>query len=142
MSQAFTHQLDLKVCKTNIRAQKIDGTTVETYRMVVSIFSLSDKDGRERFFEGSFFFADVKPDIVLKITFLTMSNTDIDFQAWDLQWRSYTIENVLPTTRRVELIGKKEFVAAALDSEHEAFIIHVAALNLDSGDEVYLSRKA
>ncbi len=52
--------------------------------MVVSIFSMSDKDGRERFFEESFLLADVKPNIVLRIPFLTKSNADIDFQAWNL----------------------------------------------------------
>ncbi len=81
MSQAFAHQLGLKICKTNIGTQKIDGTTLETYRMVVSTFSISDKDSRERFFEKSFLLADVKPDIVLKMLFLTMSNADVDFQA-------------------------------------------------------------
>ena len=29
MSQDFAHQLDLKIWKTNIRAQKIDGTILE-----------------------------------------------------------------------------------------------------------------
>ncbi len=53
--------------------------------MVVSTFSVSDKDGRERFFEESFLLADVRPDIVLGMPFLTMSNADIDFQARDLQ---------------------------------------------------------
>ncbi len=53
--------------------------------MVVSTFSILDKDGREKFFEESFLLADIKPDIVLEMPFLTMSNTDIDFQAWDLQ---------------------------------------------------------
>ncbi len=81
MSQAFAHQLGLKICKTNVKAQKIDGTTLETYKMVVSICSISDKDGRERFFEESFLLADVKPDIVLGMPFLTMSNADVDFQA-------------------------------------------------------------
>ncbi len=52
--------------------------------MVVSTFSVSDKDGRERFFEENFLLADVRPDIVLEMPFLTMSNADIDFQAWDL----------------------------------------------------------
>ncbi len=122
MSQAFAQQLGLKICKTNVGAQKIDGTILETYGMVVSTFSVSDKDGRERFFEESFLLAEVKPDIVLGKLFLTMSNADIDFQTRDLQWRSYIIGDVLPTTIQVELIGKKEFVAAALDSEHEAFI--------------------
>ena len=45
------------------------------------------------------------------------------------------------TTRQVELIGKKEFAAAALDSEHEAFVVHVAAPSVDSGDKVYPSKR-
>ncbi len=53
--------------------------------MVVSTFSALDKDGKERFFEESFLLADVKPDIVLGMPFLTMSNADIDFPARDLQ---------------------------------------------------------
>ncbi len=110
--------------------------------MVVSTFSVLDKDGRERFFEESFLLADVKPDIVLGMPFLTMSNADVDCQAQDLQWRSYTTGEVLPTTRRVELMGKKEFAIAALDPEHETFIVHVAALSVDSGDEVHPSRRA
>ncbi len=79
MNQAFTSQLGLKICKTNIGAQKIDGTTLETYEIVVSIFSMLDKDVRERFFEKSFLLADNKPDVMLEIPFLTMNNTNIDF---------------------------------------------------------------
>ncbi len=52
--------------------------------MVVSTFFVLDKDGKERFFEESFLLANVKPDIVLKMPFLTMSNTDVDCQARDL----------------------------------------------------------
>ncbi len=85
MSQAFAQQLGLKIRKTNVGAPKIDGTTLETYGMVVSTFSVSDKDGRERFFEESFLLADVSPDIVLGMPFLTMSNAEVDFQARDLQ---------------------------------------------------------
>ncbi len=76
------------------------------------------------------------------MSFLTMSNADINFQARDLQWRSYTTGNVLPTTRQVELIGKKGFVGAALDLKHKAFVVHVAALSVDSGDKMYPSRRA
>ncbi len=84
MSQVFASQLGLKIWKTNIGAQKIDNTTLETYGMVVSTFSVLDKDGRERFFEKSFLFADVKLNVVLKMPFLSMSNTDVDFQARNL----------------------------------------------------------
>ncbi len=120
----------------------MDGTTRETYKMVVSIFFVSDKDERERFLEESFLLADVRPDIVLGMPFLTMSNVDVNFQARDWQWRSYTTVEVLPTTRRVKLIGKKEFAVAALDSEHEAFVVHVAALSVDSDDEMHPSKRA
>ncbi len=142
MSQAFAQQLGLKIRKTNVGAQKIDGTTLETYKIVVSTFSVSNKDGRERFFEESFLLADVSPDIVLGMPFLTMSNADVDFQARDLQWRSYTTGKVFPTTRRVELIGKKEFAAAALDLEYEAFVVYIAALSVDLGNKMHPSRRA
>ncbi len=109
--------------------------------MVVSTFSVLNKDGRERFFEKSFLLADVKPDMVLGMPFLPMSNANIDFQARDLQWRFYTTRDILPTTRRVELIGKKEFTAAALDPEYETSIVHVAPLSVDSDDEVHPLRR-
>ncbi len=64
--------------------------------MVVSTFSVSDKDRRE--IEESFLLADVSQDVVLGMFFLIMSNVDVDFQAKDLQWRSYTTGEVLPTT--------------------------------------------
>ncbi len=47
--------------------------------MLVSTFSVSDKDGRERFFDESFLLADVKPNIVLEMPFLIMSSADVDF---------------------------------------------------------------
>ncbi len=142
ISQAFAYQIGLTIWKTNIGTQKIDGTTLKTYGMVVSTFSVSDKDRRERLFEESFLLADVKPNVMLGMPFLTMINADVNFQARDLQWRSYTIGDVLPTTRQVKLIGKKEFVVVALDLEYETFIVHVAALNVDSGDEVHPLKKA
>lgn len=72
--------------KTNVKARKIDNTTLKTYKMVVSTFLVvSDKNSKEIFFEESFLVADVKPDVVLEMLFLIMSNIDIDFQARDLQ---------------------------------------------------------
>ncbi len=85
MSQAFTYQLSLKICLTYIEIQKINGTTLKIYGMVVSHSSMLDQDGRQKFFEESFLLADVNPDIVLGMPFLTMSNADVDFQARDLQ---------------------------------------------------------
>lgn len=49
--------------------------------MIVSSFSILDKDSREIFFEESFFLAEIKLDIVLNMFFLTINNASIDFQA-------------------------------------------------------------
>lgn len=84
MSQVFAYQLGLKMQNTNVRAQKIDGTTLETYGMVVFTFSVLDKNGRKRFFEKTFFLANVKPNIVLGMLFLIMNKADVGFQARDL----------------------------------------------------------
>ena len=85
MSQAFASQLGLKIRKTNIGIQKIDNTTLKTYEIAVSTFFMLDKDSKKRFFEKNFLLADVNPDVVLKILFLTINNADISFQAWNLQ---------------------------------------------------------
>ena len=79
MSQVFASELGLKIQKTNVRAQKIDGITLETYGIVVSTFSVSDKDNKERFFKKSFLLINVNLNIVFQMFFLTMNNIDIDF---------------------------------------------------------------
>lgn len=53
--------------------------------MIVITFFILNQDGRERFFEESFLFADIKLDIVLGIFFLTISNANVNFQARNLQ---------------------------------------------------------
>ena len=53
--------------------------------MVVSIFSVADKDDRERFFQESFLLVNINLDIMLEMLFLTISSADIDFQAQDLE---------------------------------------------------------
>ena len=52
--------------------------------MVVSTFSVLDKDKREKFFEKNFLLADVNSDIVFEMPFLIMNIADIYFQARDL----------------------------------------------------------
>ena len=38
MTPAFVLKLDIKVCPTNVWAQKIDCFTLTTYRIVIAIF--------------------------------------------------------------------------------------------------------
>lgn len=109
--------------------------------MVVSIFCMANKDSIKRFFEKSFLLTDLKPDVVLEMSFLTISNTNVNFQARNLQWRFYITKDILSTTIQIKLIRKKEFAATALDLEYEVFVVHVATLSVDLGNKVYPSRK-
>ncbi len=110
--------------------------------MIVFTFSILYKDDKERFFEKSFLLANVKPDVILKILFLTINNTNVDFQARDLQWRSYITGDILLIIRKVKLIEKKEIIIATLDSEYEAFVVYITVLSVESGDKVHPSIRA
>ena len=140
MHPDFAKKLGLQVLSTNVGAQKIDGSKLDTFGMVIASFSVEDKKGRSRFFQEIFLFADISMYVALGVPFLTLSNVEIDFVGRHLQWRTYTAAEALPTTKRVELIGKKEFAAAALDPKNEAFIVHVASISRDS--DFHPSRRA
>ena len=46
MSPAYASKLGLKVHHTNVGAQKIDGSTLKTFGMVLASFQMEDKLGR------------------------------------------------------------------------------------------------
>ena len=75
----FAEKLGLVVQTTNVSAQKIDGTTLKTYKMMVAAFSITDQANRVRFFEKTFLVANVSPDMILEMLFLILSVANIDF---------------------------------------------------------------
>ena len=70
---------------TNVGAQKIDGTTLETYEMVVAAFSVTDQADKIRFFEKTFLVANVSLDMVLGMPFFTLSSANVNFPKKKLQ---------------------------------------------------------
>ena len=85
MHPAFVERLGLVVQTTNVGAQKINGTTLEIYEIVVAAFSMTDQANRVRFFEETFLVANVSPDVVLGMPFLTLSGADINFPKKELR---------------------------------------------------------
>ena len=76
--------------------------------------------------------ANTSKEIVLKIPCLAFGNVDVEFtELKRLNWKSYTLAEVLPTTSWVELINKREFAKAALDKNYEIFVVHIAALETE-----------
>ena len=79
MSFAYAKRLGLKTRKTNVGAQKIDGSTLEIFGMMIADFQVEDKGGRPRFFQETFLVADIKFKIILGMPFLKFSNADVSF---------------------------------------------------------------
>ena len=46
----FTLKLSFKICFTNVRAQKIVSSTLQTYKIVLASFQIEDKFRQARFF--------------------------------------------------------------------------------------------
>ena len=79
ISPAYAKKLGLKTRKTNVKAQKIDDSILETFGMVIADFQVEDKGGRPRFFQKTFLMADTKFEVVLGMLFLKISNANIAF---------------------------------------------------------------
>ena len=76
---SFAKQLGLPIRQIDVGAQKIDGTMLDTHGMVVAAFLVVDKANRVKFFEETFLVANVSPEVVLGMPFLTFSGADVDF---------------------------------------------------------------
>ena len=126
MNPDFARKLGLKVRKTNVGAQKIDGSALETFGMVIADFQVEDKANRPRFFQETFLVADTQFEVILGMPFLKISNADVSFGKGTLTWKTYTTNEALPTTEQVQIIDKKDFVIAALDADSEMFVVHIA----------------
>ena len=125
----FAKELVLLIRPTDIGAQKIDSTMLDTFKMVVVAFSVTNKANQVRFFEETFLIANVSLEIVLGILFLILSGADVNFFGQELWWSAYTTKKTLLTTRRVELVSKKEFAAVALDPEYETYVVHIGSVS-------------
>ena len=65
-------------------------------------------------------------EVILGMLFLKISNADVSFGEITLTWKTYTTNEVLLTTKWVQIIDKKDFVIAALDANNKTFVMHVA----------------
>ena len=75
----FAKELDLPIRPTDVEIQKIDGTMLNTFGIIVVAFSVMHKTHRVRFLEKTFLIANVSPEVVLEMLFFTLSGIDINF---------------------------------------------------------------
>ena len=67
-------------------------------------------------------------EVVFGIPFLTFSKVKVDFINIELIWKAYTITEALFITKKVQIIGLKEFAKVALDLKQEAFVVQIITL--------------
>lgn len=109
MTPAYASILGLTVRKTDVGAQKIDGSALATYGMVINKLPGRGQDRKGPFFQETFLVADTSMEVVLGMPFLTLSNADVAFAEKELTWSPYTAAEALPTTKRMQIIDRKEF---------------------------------
>ena len=131
MNPNFIKKLGFRIRETKISTQKINSSKLDIFGMVIAVFSMKNKEKRSHFFEKIFILAEINIDIILNISFLTLSNVKIDFIDRHIYWKSYTVVKVFLITRQIELIGNKEFAVVVLNLEDKAFVIHIASISLD-----------
>ena len=102
MNFAFAWKLGLHIRKTNVRAQKIEDSTLKTFGMIIADLQVEDKGDRLRFFQETFLVADTKFEVIQGMLFLKISNANVAFDEETLTWKSYTMNKALPTTEQVQ----------------------------------------
>ena len=118
----------------------IDESHLDIFRMVIADCSVKDKLGKIRFFQKSFLLANIGLEVVLEMSFLTLSKANIRFVKRELVRKTYTAAEALPTTRMMEIIDKKKFTVAALNTDNKTFVVHVAALAKPTTMSIHFSR--
>lgn len=99
MTPAFVAKLGFFIWSIGIGKQKIDSFALNIYSIIIARFLIKDKRRKIRFFVETFLLADTSMDIVLGMSFLTLSNVEIAFDIESFTWKSYSAAEALPTTR-------------------------------------------
>lgn len=79
MTSAYAAKIRLKVCPTNVEAQKINGSTLDIFKIVLANFRIEDKLGHAQYFRKTFLLANNSIEVILRRPFLTLNNADVSF---------------------------------------------------------------
>lgn len=85
---AYAANLEFRVQKTDIDAQKNDYSSKQTYNMIITNFQIFDKLSYLQLFHKTFLLLDMKIKVFLDMLFLTLSNADVKFNKKKLTYRT------------------------------------------------------
>ena len=75
----FIKKLDFAIRFTNVSIQKIDNIIFEIYKMKIAVFSVIDQAEKIKFFKKIFLIVNISPNVVFKIPFFTLNNSNVNF---------------------------------------------------------------
>ena len=84
MYPTYATKLGFRARKIDVGAQKIDGSYLDTFGMVIAEYSVKKKLERVRFFQETFLLANIGLEVVLEMPFLNLSKADIRFAEQEL----------------------------------------------------------
>lgn len=79
MTLAYIAKLGFVTQKTEVGAQKIDSSLLETHSIASAVIILQNSLGRMQFFEEAFLLNNTSIKVILQISFLSFSNVDVEF---------------------------------------------------------------
>lgn len=74
----YPKQPDFRIRKTDINSQKIDDICLETFGMIIAILHVEDKAEKSWYFEETFLLTDISMSVALSMSFLILSNVEIN----------------------------------------------------------------
>ena len=77
MTPVYALKLGLNIYPSDVGAQKIVGSILKIFEIILGSFQIDDKLGRTQFFQNIFLLTDNNMKVVLGMPFLTFSNVDI-----------------------------------------------------------------
>lgn len=111
--------------------------------MVITSFSINNKDEMSSFFEKTFLLADISMNIAFRMIFLTLSNIKVNFTKQKLKQKLYIIAKTFSTTRSIKRFGKKEFGIVIFDLDNKNFVVYITILiNSDLDLEIHPYHRA
>ena len=61
-------------------AQNINGSTLETFKMIITNFQIKDKICKSQYFQEIFLITNIKVEVILRMFFLKLNNVNVLFK--------------------------------------------------------------
>lgn len=72
MNLNFIQKLSFKIQKTSVEAQKIDGSALKTFGIIIAGFQIKNKVDKLKYFQKTFLMVNIIVEVVLKISFFKL----------------------------------------------------------------------